>query len=694
MVFYANALTPKVDLQPRWIRILDVLRTDTATRVDIRLQHLPGYWAGLRSGAYLIAEGDSTKKYRIVGTENIELDRQITMPESGHHDGVLYFEKIPDCVKVVNLVENDPSDFKNNVLGIHLDEPETRLHPKTLTLADIMDNSQKPSGEWTGLDPSRYGDLNFYDISGKIHIRGNLTDYSPRCGFSTVSIMTYDDITGMKYPHMAKIASDGSFSLDVNVCYPQFTALDFGDSKQNMFLIPDGLQRQYLFLNPGDTISLSTCVSTRSDREKGSVPEYFGFEGKPNESSVVSMLADSLINQRYGLNSLYYRHFVEFTALMERETIETTEDLCLLLDSVLADLPVLLKDISISDYAKDILSAYAVGQIELLMEEFEMHLRAERGPQILRREDGSTMFVPGRNYDVKAITAPKLRHKELLFDNPLLLCLSGILIDRWENNRLLNTAKYAGRGIIESSEIGKFNGTNNFSEPFDVLYDRLGSTGVGNCFAAQLVQSKSFIEGLHVSVGPISFELDRNSRLLPFVLNFNTSEALNSIVMKEYNDFVKEASASETTMNDNTERTVVIDESKAGDILEKIIAPYRGNVLFLDFWGIGCAPCRAGMIRQQPVLEELADKPFRTLYIASLEDGLDTCKKWLKTQNIKGEHIFITADDWKRLSVRLNFNKIPFGVLIGKDGSILATDYNTLSINDSGLINAMAKSID
>lgn len=80
MVFYANALTPKVDLQPRWIRILDVLRTDTATRVDIRLQHLPGYWAGLRSGAYLIAEGDSTKKYRIVGTENIELDRQITMP--------------------------------------------------------------------------------------------------------------------------------------------------------------------------------------------------------------------------------------------------------------------------------------------------------------------------------------------------------------------------------------------------------------------------------------------------------------------------------------------------------------------------------------------------------------------------------------------------------------------------------------
>lgn len=89
-------------------------------------------------------------------------------------------------------------------------------------------------------------------------------------------------------------------------------------------------------------------------------------------------------------------------------------------------------------------------------------------------------------------------------------------------------------------------------------------------------------------------------------------------------------------------------------------------MLFLDFWGIGCGPCRFGMINQKPMLEQLADRPFKALYIANMADGIEDSKKWLRKEEIGGEHIFVSQDDWNRLAGLFNFSAIPFGVLIGK----------------------------
>lgn len=41
----------------------------------------------------------------------------------------------------------------------------------------------------------------------------------------------------------------------------------------------------------------------------------------------------------------------------------------------------------------------------------------------------------------------------------------------------------------------------------------------------------------------------------------------------------------------------------------------------------------------------------------------------------KGEHIFVSDDDWNRLRGIFNFSGIPFGVLIGKDGKVIKTKH-------------------
>ncbi len=153
-------------------------------------------------------------------------------------------------------------------------------------------------------------------------------------------------------------------------------------------------------------------------------------------------------------------------------------------------------------------------------------------------------------------------------------------------------------------------------------------------------------------------------------------DRLNEIVMSEFNDFVKDVLIAENQIGDAVDSSIVIPNSPEGDILAKIIEPYKGNVLFLDFWGIGCGPCRSGMMKQKPLLEKLADKPFKALYIANADDGIDACKKWLRKEEINGEHIFAPGEDWERLRGLFNFSGIPFGVLINKEGKIEKTHYH------------------
>lgn len=40
---------------------------------------------------------------------------------------------------------------------------------------------------------------------------------------------------------------------------------------------------------------------------------------------------------------------------------------------------------------------------------------------------------------------------------------------------------------------------------------------------------------------------------------------------------------------------------------------------------------------------------------------------------LRSSHIFVTDDDWTRLSSLFNFSGIPFGVIIDQDGTVLKT---------------------
>ena len=110
-----------------------------------------------------------------------------------------------------------------------------------------------------------------------------------------------------------------------------------------------------------------------------------------------------------------------------------------------------------------------------------------------------------------------------------------------------------------------------------------------------------------------------------------------------------------------------------GDSLfHSIIERYVGNVIYMDFWGISCGPCRLGMLDQRPLVEQYKDAPVRFLYLCNEKDSpREPSQKFLTDNNIQGEHLFLSSDEWNLLASKFQFYAIPFTLLIDRQGQIV-----------------------
>jgi thiol-disulfide isomerase/thioredoxin len=102
---------------------------------------------------------------------------------------------------------------------------------------------------------------------------------------------------------------------------------------------------------------------------------------------------------------------------------------------------------------------------------------------------------------------------------------------------------------------------------------------------------------------------------------------------------------------------------------DKLMAPYKGKVVYIDFWAPWCGPCMGEMPYSKELQKELAGKDVVFLYI-----GIGCSKRsWentIKEMGIEGEHYFASENDGKLLSQKFNISGIPRYILVGKDGKV------------------------
>jgi len=106
------------------------------------------------------------------------------------------------------------------------------------------------------------------------------------------------------------------------------------------------------------------------------------------------------------------------------------------------------------------------------------------------------------------------------------------------------------------------------------------------------------------------------------------------------------------------------------------LSDYKGKVVYIDFWGIGCAPCRQDILNYVPKLHE----KYHEKEVVFINICIDTDEKpWKKAlSDLKLDGINLIAENWISNPVRTEYGitGIPHYMLIDRNGNFIK--YNAI----------------
>ena len=111
----------------------------------------------------------------------------------------------------------------------------------------------------------------------------------------------------------------------------------------------------------------------------------------------------------------------------------------------------------------------------------------------------------------------------------------------------------------------------------------------------------------------------------------------------------------------------------ADEIFNKLIEPYKGKVIYVDFWGTWCRPCRENMQFAGAVEEALHGKEVIFMYFAN-NSPEQSWKNVIKEMNLTGENIVhyrLPDQQQNMLENKLSVNSYPTYMIIDKEGNIV-----------------------
>lgn len=101
------------------------------------------------------------------------------------------------------------------------------------------------------------------------------------------------------------------------------------------------------------------------------------------------------------------------------------------------------------------------------------------------------------------------------------------------------------------------------------------------------------------------------------------------------------------------------------------ISQFKGKIVYVDFWGMGCAPCRHAMPFAAKLQEKYKNDEIVFVYL-SVDNSFEKMDSFLKSKGVNGVHLL--TDPENEVQQRYQVRSIPRYMLIDRDGNFIAKD--------------------
>lgn len=619
------------------LMVREVVFADTATTVRFTLDYPAGNNFRILDTCYL--QDEDGARYPLRSAEGLSVNTWVTSPAGRTTDFTLHFEPLPKRTRVFDFMEYDGRGAFM-VLGIHDRKHKLRL-PTMEELAGA--NAYTAPADWFTTD--------------SVTLRGRIEGYSPEAGFPTQLELSYTSVFDKdELVMVADIRPDGTFEKRWEVDHP----------KQHSFrwdkALP-GMNYLEVFARPGETINVTVrrgedglyrCIyhdgsSQAVERWLKSGLDFGGFalrmyhfKGTPGEAEALAEKLWKLII--YRLQTVAARH--SFTP-MEMQL-------------AMADAQV--------QHAMGVMD-YALGK----MFDANMVTAADSAVYAALRD---TAFY-GRLL------------RRIDFDNPLLMA-SGYY------NILLNRIQYAwpvigADGPVEiTDEIGPWTNTpecilKEMENRYATWRGMMGCTN--NNLMAQMCNYQEMLDDYKLWCVN---EINKDSVLANPKLNEEERKQQAASVPCLSNVFPRYvASFSHDALRRHAEQfhaarqakasfTSPLPEGQPAELIRSLQMRYPGRYLVIDFWGMGCGPCRSAIQSSKELRAEIAKRDdVKLVFIAgeATAEGSEAYHKYVKEWLADEETICIPDTEFSRLQEYFRFNGIPHYETITPDGRRVGEEY-------------------
>jgi thiol-disulfide isomerase/thioredoxin len=167
--------------------------------------------------------------------------------------------------------------------------------------------------------------------------------------------------------------------------------------------------------------------------------------------------------------------------------------------------------------------------------------------------------------------------------------------------------------------------------------------------------------------------------LMPDVDKYITDLELRAQIDEQYAEVVRQTSQG---LPEDATLYNLDDEELLDLSFDDVLAKYKGNVIYLDFWASWCGPCKKEMPNSAALSKKLTDEDVVFLYM-STDKKADEWKNMIKILQLHGLHYRLGENTRKPVFETYGIQYIPHYVLFDKEGNMVQNNMSRPSDPDT-----------